>query len=460
MKRIPVIAMLAAMATFLAFAHARSGTANPKTDPKQVAKRAEHQRIQAGGRNGFVAPTRANAGNHVATGVDSVAISKTTWAAVEQTTQVLYGAPTPLPSGIFDGIYALGINDSGQIIGAGRLSGGPLQPIFWASPTGDPTALQTGAFSFAAAQAINNAGQMVGYAGGLQVALLWSSPNASPTVLPNGGIPFVSAFGINDSGQIVGFGRQDSASPHRALFWASPTSNPIPLHADFPSSSSIIANDINNAGQIVGEIVAEANLNVSGPLFWASSTADPEYIKQGDVSSFPFPFGINDAGQIVGISLIPVVWASPAADPMPLPTGGFIVFNWLGINDAGQIVGTGGTSVGPQTGLIWTSVPAQIRTLLNSPLFTNLSPQTRNQLGALLNAAAKTLESGNKNAVETATNQLGAFINAVLADYCANKLTSCQAKQLIDAANGIVVSLGESAFPAESPCNLPAPSCP
>lgn len=447
MKRIPVIAMLAIMVTSVVFAYARSGQANPNNDAKQVTKGAQHQRIEA-------------AGNHIGTRAGSRATTRARWAAVEKTAQAFYGPPTPLPSGIFNHVYATGINDSDQIIGAGFLGGGPLQPIFWTSPTADPTALPTGGISSVAAQGINNAGQIVGYAGGGQAALLWPGANAGPTVLPNGAFPFLLAFGINDAGQIVGIGGPDSASPARAVFWASPTADPIPLNAAFPSSSFILANDINNAGQIVGEVVGETLLSVSGPLFWASPTADPTFIKQADVSPFPYAFGINDAGQIVGLSLIPLVWVSPTADPMPLPTGGFTVFDRLGINDAGQIVGTGGTLSGPQTALIWTSVPSRIRALLASPLFTSLAPQNRNQLGALLDAAANTLESGNTNAAETATNQLGAFINAVLADYCANRLTSCQAKQLIDAANGIVVSLGQSAFAADPPCKLPAPSCP
>jgi hypothetical protein len=247
MKRIPVNAMLVILLISLAFAHARSGKANSNNDSEQVARRAELQRIQAVMRSDF-AQDLTYAGNHIGTRAGISAITKARSAAVEKTTQVFYGAPTPLPSGIFNHVYADGINDNGQIVGNGFLGGAPLQPLFWPSPTADPTALPTGY------QRCGRPRHQQRWPDSHEIGIPWrfaalSGQARTLTRRRSRAEHFeAAAFGINDAYQIA-----ESAAQIRFLvysdFWSPSATHP--LHAN-PSSLFTPANDI-NSGQIVGE---------------------------------------------------------------------------------------------------------------------------------------------------------------------------------------------------------------
>src|SRR5262249_49385968 len=86
----------------------------------------------------------------------------------------------------------------------------------------------------------------------------------------------------------------------------------------------------------------------------------------------------------------------------------------------------------------------QISSLISSTLITNLTANIQNQLDGKLAAALATLDAAGNHAVQTAANQLQAFINAVSADLQGHKLTCAQAVPLVNAAQGIIAALGQS----------------
>jgi probable HAF family extracellular repeat protein len=145
--------------------------------------------------------------------------------------------PAPVPD-----TYALGINDSGQVVG------------YYTSNAGDRGFLYTaGSFT-----TIN-------------------VPGAIGT----------RAYGINDSGQIVGL-----AGNHGFLLDTASSFTTI----DVPGAASTYATGINNSGQIVGSYFSFGGPN-HGFLYTAGSFTTI------DVPGAEFTqgaFGINDSGQIVG----------------------------------------------------------------------------------------------------------------------------------------------------------------
>ena len=122
----------------------------------------------------------------------------------------------------------------------------------------------------------------------------------------------------------------------------------------------------------------------------------------------------------------------------------------MGINDGGYGDNSGALTVTVSIGLpsAWT----QIQNLMTSTVMTNLASNIQNQLDAKLEAAMATLEGANKNSVETAVNQLQAFVNAVTADVRGGRLTCEQAAPLVNAAQTVVATLNQPALSTRSMC--------
>lgn len=256
---------------------------------------------------------------------------------------VYWPSPTDTPASLpvgFESTDARGINNAGQIVGQGTSQSTGTIAFFWAGTRSVPTPLPAGGFSATQAFDINNAGKIVGNGFSSAtgpVALIWASPSSAPRPLPKGSFSRVEATGINDSGQIVG--TASTGTGGAAVFWANPGASPTAL-AD-GGFGLVEARGINNAGQIVGNVVSASSFVA---LLWQTPSASPTALPAGSMSG-ALAFGINDLGQIAGrgssrdFGLIPVVWASPTAAPLMLPSGfGAIAF---GINNASVIVGSG-----------------------------------------------------------------------------------------------------------------------
>src|ERR1700686_3928308 len=112
---------------------------------------------------------------------------------------------------------------------------------------------------------------------------------------------------------------------------------------DDPSGTGTEADDINDAGQIVG-LIFDSSATVTGSFLYTNGN----YLALSPWSiSPPIATGINDAGQIVGSDNSDGFFYSGGnytALQYPEP-GGVVWTGAEGINDAGQIVGSYRTNV-------------------------------------------------------------------------------------------------------------------
>jgi hypothetical protein len=169
---------------------------------------------------------------------------------------------------------------------------------------------------------------------------------------PSGLSPPISMIGINNAGQVAGTGcylqcAVDGQQLPQA-FIASPSGSVlIPLPGPFPVASTN-GQAINNQGEVVGtqNFVVAGGVGFTFP-FIGTGTA----IGTPSSASPSYGTGINDAGQIAGITTVFVeststflfpafIGTASAITPIPSPAG-WTSMNPSGINSSGQIVGYG-----------------------------------------------------------------------------------------------------------------------
>jgi probable HAF family extracellular repeat protein len=242
----------------------------------------------------------------------------------------------------------LGINDSGQIVGQYRDSGG-LHSFLFSNGTFTP---------------IND-------------------PSATSSTLANG---------INNSGQIVGIYNPDNFDVPGFLY--DPTSNVFPpyftLH-DPSANQGTVPRGINNARQIVGHY-----LDSTGDHGFLLSAGNYATLDDPMGARGTFANGINDAGQIVGFYqdsgnklhgflYNPTNGSFTTLDD-PLATSGTIAW---GINDTGEIVGSFGSH-----GFLYRN---GAYTTLDDPLATNgtiaVSPRARSSGSTSMQTVTPTASS-------------------------------------------------------------------
>lgn len=295
---------------------------------------------------------------------------------------------------------ATAINNAGQVVGFSTASDKPFHPFLYqggvmhdlGAPSGD------GPWSYYAT-AINASGQVVGRSGDQPVRY---SGGIQPLGALPGGDGTGQAFGINDAGVIVGSASAGSGQIHAFRYQGGTMQDLGALGAATASGqvySRSQANAINAAGQIVGTSTvslvspfgliiqhaflyqngamtdlgtlgdsshssAASAINASGQVvgsFSTSTIGGPFHaflydhgqmhdlgLLNGDPSSSLGATGINDQGQIVGLS----IGNSSSAflyenghmydlnDLIPRDSG-WKLFEATGINDLGQIVGEG-----------------------------------------------------------------------------------------------------------------------
>ncbi|HVO61098.1 MAG TPA: hypothetical protein VMT53_09185 [Terriglobales bacterium] len=188
------------------------------------------------------------------------------------------------------------------------------------------------------------------------VGFLWR--NGVMTALPTLGGNNAQALGINNRGQAVGMAEQSTQDPNcitpqvldiQAVVWG-PKEGEIHILPPLPGDISAWGIGINDAGQVVGLSgnCMSPNQNAPGAtiprhaVVWQKGTATNIGTLGG---SYTFPWAINSKGQVVGQASPPgdttlhsfLWWKGVMTDLGEIPGDfGSVAF---GLNDAGQVVG-------------------------------------------------------------------------------------------------------------------------
>lgn len=245
--------------------------------------------------------------------------------------------------------YAYGINDNGQIVGncdwySGSSFGGEtyLGDFGFLYSGGAFTDLGALGGTFSYALGINNSGRIIGYSGtasGYDHAFSYSGGTMSDLGTLGGNFSY--AHGINNSGQVVGYAAISSGYYH-AFLYSGGTMNDLGTLG----GSSSFAYGINNSSQVVGGADTaggnpDAFLYSGGTMFDLNNLVNTTTL--GDY--LYIANGINDSGQIIanGLNgdafiLTPSLPGSYATGPFPpiiqvvarMP--GQFTFNWQPVN--------------------------------------------------------------------------------------------------------------------------------
>ena len=204
--------------------------------------------------------------------------------------------------GTFGGTAAVvnALNEAGQVTGAAATADGIFHAFRWSRPTGLVDLNPPGVGDSLGID-INNKGQVVGTARFTSPlpryhAFRWSPATGMVDLGALGPESTSVANAINDAGTAVGW--SDEASGPRltqVTKWPAGGGGPIPLN-DFPSIASV-AEDINNAGQIVGSAAFDTRLSDQA-FIWTRAGGlqglgtEPSYLSWADQ--------VNEKGLVIG----------------------------------------------------------------------------------------------------------------------------------------------------------------
>jgi probable HAF family extracellular repeat protein len=206
------------------------------------------------------------------------------------------------------------INNKGQVAGTVfRFSDDATHPFLWQD--GQMTDLGNFKDYTTDPRAINDNGQVAGIAfsvpdGSVAEALLWQ--NGTLTDLGRIGGPYAYVAGINNSGQIAGSAQDTEDDFHLFVAQDGQFINLTPLISsasgwNLGNGSFVIANGINNAGQIVGR--ADHNGYTRAFLLTPKPTVDAML----QISPSPFTFGTYAHGQTSEPGVISIYNSGPQA---------------------------------------------------------------------------------------------------------------------------------------------------
>ena len=209
-------------------------------------------------------------------------------------------SPSVFPSGT----EALGINDSGEVVGTGYISDSNFHAFLYSG--GKMTDLGPRGAVQASAIAINNSGQIIGgyyLTSGAVGEFLITNGKMTTLPVPTGSYA-VSAFAINDIGDIVGTMFFNSGAP--------------------PHAAKFISGAWTDLGGISGAAASRATgINLSGQVIGTSFFPQTQYHPPKPGKHVPF---ISTSSGLVNLNTL-------------IQTGtGFTLTDAIGINDSGHIL--------------------------------------------------------------------------------------------------------------------------
>lgn len=256
----------------------------------------------------------------------------------------------PVPGTLFN---ASGINDNGQIVGNGK--GGAFLgydsinwsfiPVIGNSPGN-------------IARGINDEGQVVGWRDerGVYSYHAFVYKNGSMHDLGTLGGNASDAFAINSSSQIVGWSETSTLNQHAFL-----SSGGSMLDLGTISGPNSTANDINETGQIVGWSDVDNGIHTHASLWQNGLILDLGTLG----GNYSYAMAINDGGDVVGNSntedgyhaFVYVNGSIFDLNDLIDPSSGWILRDATDINNSGQIIGHGINSFGQEHAFLLTQIP-------------------------------------------------------------------------------------------------------
>ncbi|MGJ9418994.1 PKD domain-containing protein [Massilia sp. CMS3.1] len=237
------------------------------------------------------------------------------------------------------------LNDLGQVVGSAVIDPdqGAFRAFRWSKQTG-LVDLNPPGVGDAIATDINNKGQVVGVARfnaatGLDTAFRWSPRTGMVNLGSLGPTSRSVAFGINDAGTATGSSDgADGPILTQVVKWPA-SGGLLPLN-NFPSIASV-ANDINNAGQIVGSAAFDGRLNDQA-FIWTREGGLQGMGTEPSVHSFAER--VNEKGLVTGTLITAptddngFIW-SRENGLLVLGTPSVDFSDAADLNDQGQVVG-------------------------------------------------------------------------------------------------------------------------
>jgi len=215
-------------------------------------------------------------------------------------------ASLTMPSGI--NVAPQAVSAAGYIFGTGENAAGQFVPYVWQSPySGTPASMASQ--GFAGGQGANDYGEAGGQisSGSVAVPGYWSSNGGGWNFIPvsTGGLSSITIKDINNSRELVGF---RSGSAQLALYWSSPTAEPVVLPMPSFSGNLTGANTqaINDVGDIVGYAVEakptgkHTTITAYHAVVWHRDSQGWHATILPQLGSDDRAYDINNAGQIVG----------------------------------------------------------------------------------------------------------------------------------------------------------------
>ena len=244
------------------------------------------------------------------------------------------------------------INNRGQIVGSATFTSG-APPRAFLYDKGSVTDIGIGDFS--AANDINDSGTVVGHYFDPNGFLRGFRFRQGETVDLGGlGGTFTQAYGINNAGQITGQA-ETASSQLRAFLYE----DGVMLNLGTLGGSHSQGMAINNAGLVVGGSTTPTE------EFRAFGYLHGVMFDLGSLGGFSFALGVNDDGDVVGVSapasggfseLKPVLFTNGQVVDLSVYLPGLVLPFARSINANGEIVGDGFTPTGERRGFLLTPV--------------------------------------------------------------------------------------------------------